>query len=123
MSILSNVAVQWLIRRIPDWGGWIGTVGGGLLLFYNSLTPQQQNMINGLLQGNWQDITLGSLVPFAILVYSQIISFRATTKPETVTQTPDGTTVAVPTHYNTESVEAGRTKPPKKTLFDILRGN
>jgi len=86
MSVFNSVAVQWAVRRVLDYGGWIGTLGGGLLLFYTNLTPGQQSMIEGLLAGNWQDITLGSLVPFSVLVYSQIISFRATVKPQAVVE-------------------------------------
>lgn len=84
--MLNNVAVQWAIRRVLDYGGWIGTLAGGLILFYSQLTPGQQGLISGLLQGNWQDITLGSLVPFLVLVYSQVISFRATVKPQAVVE-------------------------------------
>lgn len=84
--MIQSVATQWFIRRILDWGGWVGTIGGGLFWFYSQLTPSQQALIGGLLEGNWQDITLGSLVPFLVLVYSQVVSFRSTNRAQAVVE-------------------------------------
>lgn len=123
MIDLNNVAVQWGLRRVLDWGGWIGTVGGGLALFYASLTPSQQNMINGLLQGNWQDITLGSLIPFLILIWSQVISFRATVKPQAIVE-EDGklvTNTLTPAKEN-EVKKTVEHVSSRKTLWDIIKG-
>lgn len=122
--MLNNVAVQWAIRRVFDYGGWIGTFAGGLFLFYNGLTPSQQNIINGLLQGNWQDITLGSIIPFMVLVYSQIVSFRATVKPQAVVE-EDGklvTNTLAPAKER-EVKQAVEHVSSRKSLLDILKGN
>lgn len=121
--MFNNVATQWLIRRIPDWGGWLGTIFGGLGLFYFNLTPAQQAMVSGLLQGNWQDITLGSIVPFAILVYSQIVSRRATVKPQAVVE-EDGRLVSNPLAPAKEKEVAETVKNVRtgKTLIEILTG-
>lgn len=121
--MLNNVAIQWLLRRIPDWGGWIGSIAGGLWLLYAGLTPAQQNMINGLLAGNWQDITLGSLVPFLVLIYSQIISFRATVKPQAIVEEGGKlvTNTLAPAKER-EVKEAVKHVSSRKTLVDILKG-
>jgi len=84
-SILSQVALGWLGRRALDWGGWLGTIVVAGVTFYNQLTPGQQDVISRVFSGNWQEITLGSVVPFLVLVWSQVLSFRATTKPQVVT--------------------------------------
>lgn len=93
-SFFASVAVQWFLRRILDWGGWLG----GFLLFvintYNSLPPPLQVAVVAVIEGHWQDITLGSLIPLGALVWSQIQSFRATVKPQIVTS--DGQQVALP---------------------------
>lgn len=124
MGFLNNVAVQWAIRRIFDYGGWVGTIAGGLAFFYAGLTPSQQALISGLLAGNWQDITLGSLVPFLVLVYSQIISFRSTVKAQAIVE-ENGKLVTntLTPKKETEVAETVRNVSSKKTLFDILRGN
>lgn len=106
-SILSNVRIQWLIRRIPDWGGWIGTFVMAVVGFYGTLSPGNQEIVNHLLSGNWQSITLGALVPFIVLVYSQVISLRATAKPKQVEKV-GGKPVEV--------------TAPRKSLIDILQG-
>ena len=121
--MLNNVAVQWAIRRVLDYGGWIGTLGGGLLLFYSQLSPSQQNLVGGLLQGNWQDITLGSLFPFIVLVYSQVISFRATVKPQAVVE--ENGKLVTNTLAPAKEREVAKTVvnvSSKKNLLDILLG-
>lgn len=124
MGFLSGVAAQWAFRRVLDWGGWIGTIAGGLAVFYASLTPSQQGIVSGLLAGNWQDITLGSIVPFLVLVYSQIISYRATVKPQAIVE-ENGKLVTntLSTAKETEVKETVKNVSSKKTLFDLLRGN
>jgi hypothetical protein len=84
-SFFSQAALGWLGRRALDWGGWLGTVALAGIGFYNQLSPSQQAVIGQVISGNWQDITLGALAPFAVLVFSQVLSFRATTKPQIVT--------------------------------------
>ena len=83
-AISSNAALGWLARRIPDWGGWLlGIIGGGLTLFMN-LDPVTQMTITRVFQGNWQEISLGSLVGIAMLAFSQWRSWRATVNPHVV---------------------------------------
>lgn len=93
-SFFASVAVQWFLRRILDWGGWLGTFLLGVIGFYNSLPPPLQAAIVTVVQGHWQDITLGSVIPLLGLIWSQIQSFRATVKPQIVTS--DGKQVALP---------------------------
>jgi len=83
-SFLSSIAVQWFLRRILDWGGWIGITLLGVINFYNALPPPLQAAIVTVIEGRWQDITLGSLIPLGGLIWSQIQSFRATVKPQVV---------------------------------------
>lgn len=124
MGFLNGVAVQWAFRRVLDYGGWIGTFAGGLALFYAGLTPSQQSLISGLLAGNWQDITLGSLVPFLVLVYSQVISYRATVKPQAVVE-ENGKLVTntLSAAKENEVKETVKNVSSRKTLFDLLKGN
>lgn len=124
-SILSNVAVQWLVRRVPDWGGWIGTFAMAVVGFYSTLTPGNQEIVNSLISGNWQNITLGALLPFVVLIYSQVISFKKTVQPQVV-QTIDGTTVTTPLKEVPGelrmTVKEVTPIPRKRTLLDILLG-
>jgi hypothetical protein len=87
---VQNVILGWLGRRAVEVGGLIGTVAS----IYFALPPERQDVVNRILSGEWQDITLGAIVPFGIYVFSQVLSFRATVKPQVVT--PDGTKIALP---------------------------
>lgn len=84
-SFFASVAVQWFLRRILDWGGWLGAFLLGVINFYNALPPVAQNVVVAVIEGHWQDITIGSLIPLGALVWSQIASFRATVRPQIVT--------------------------------------
>lgn len=106
-SIYNNVAIQWLIRRVPDWGGWIGTNVALLVGIYSLLPARSQEAVMMVIEGNWQGITLGALVPIGAVVYAQVISFRSTTKPKEVEKVAG------------KSVEVSA---PRKSLWDILQG-
>ncbi len=93
-KLFTSAALGWFGRRILDWGGWLGTFVVSLIALSNSLPPSTQDSISRVLSGNWQDITLGAVIPFAIYVSSQVMSFRATTKPAVVTE--DGKKVSLP---------------------------
>ena len=86
--MFKNVVVGWLGRRALEVGGLIGMLWSA----YTVLPPSRQEIINRIFTGEWQDITLGALVPFGGYVISQVLSFRATVKPQAVT--PDGTKVS-----------------------------
>jgi hypothetical protein len=90
---IKSVVVGWLGRRILDWGGWLGTFLLVVIGLYNALPATSQAAIGSAIRGDWQDITLGALIPLAGLVVSQVMSFRATVKPQVVT--PDGEKVAM----------------------------
>ena len=80
-SLFSQAGVGWLVRRVFDWGGWIGGTLGTLLALFASLDPITQSAILTALQGRWQDVTLGGAVGFVIWGLSQWRSWRATVKP------------------------------------------
>jgi hypothetical protein len=121
MGILSSVAIGWLGRRILDWGGWLGTFLLTIIGLYNGLPPAAQQAIQAVVSGHWQDITLGSLIPLAALIWSQIASFRSTVKPQIVT--PQGEKVELdamsPTVQQT-MVATAQAAPRKRTLANII---
>lgn len=86
MSILSSVALGWFTRRILDVGGWLGMVITGAIGVYSALPPQTQAAVTQAIQGHWGDITLSSLTPLLVYLGSQVVSFRATVKPQVVTK-------------------------------------
>ncbi len=90
MNIFTGVVAGWVGRRAVEIGGLLGTAAA----FYFALPPNQQDIIQRILTGNWQDITLGAVIPFAIYLGSQVMSFRATVRPQVVTT--DGKKVALP---------------------------
>ena len=78
--MFQNVIWGWVGRRAVEIGGLLGLVWSA----YAALAPGQQDLVNRIVTGNWQDITLGALVPFLIYIGSQVLSFRATVKPQVV---------------------------------------
>jgi hypothetical protein len=103
MRILDNVAVQWLIRRIPEVGGLLLTI----VTFFAAIPPEQQAVLIAILTGQGGGLTIGAVIGLAMWVYAQIVSFQQTTKPKEVEKI-GGKPV---------EVSSG-----PKSLFDILRG-
>jgi predicted flavoprotein YhiN len=124
MSILSSVALGWVGRRVLDWGGWLGTFLLTVIGLYNGLPPAAQTAVQAVLSGHWQDITLGSLIPMAALVWSQIASFRATVRAQIVT--PQGAKVELdqlpPAAQQDVLVTASQAKPRRTIANAVLDG-
>lgn len=102
-SILNNVAVQWLIRRIPE--------VGGLVVFLSTIIAaipaEHMATLMAIMTGQGGGLTITALIGLGMWAYAQIISFRQTTNPKEVERVA-GKSV---------EVSAGR-----KTLLDILKG-
>ena len=109
--MFQNVVWGWLGRRAVEIGGLVGLVWSA----YAALAPGQQDLVNRIVTGKWQDITLGALVPFLIYAGSQVLSFRATVKPQVVT--PDGAKTDFkklpPTTRAKVQIDAKKVTPPK----------
>lgn len=121
MSILSSVALGWFGRRVLDWGGWLGTFLLSVIGLYNSLPPVAQDAIQAVVTGHWQDITLGSLIPLAALVWSQIASFRATVRPQVVT--PAGKKVELdqlPPADQADVLVTASKAQPRRTIANVI---
>jgi len=124
MTLFSSVTVGWLGRRVLDWGGWLGSFLLSLIGIYNSLPPTTQQVVQQAISGNWKEITLGALIPIFGLVVSQVMSWRATVKPQVVTQ--EGNKVPLdalpPSVEKTAEIIATARKSAKPTLLERLRG-
>lgn len=122
--MLQNIAVQWLIRRIPDWGGWLLVPILGFLGFITSLSPSNQELVMNLLQGRWENITLGALIGFLAVIYANIISYRSTVKSQAIVS-EDGklvtNTLAPAKEREVKTVVEHVSS--RKSLLDILKGN
>lgn len=101
--MLNNVAVQWLIRRVPDWGGTITFI----VSLYLALPQEHKDTINAVLSGQGGGLTVSAVIGLGVFIYAQVISYRQTTKPKEVAKV-DGTSVEV--------------TAPRKSLWDILKG-
>ncbi|OEO32756.1 hypothetical protein VW23_009930 [Devosia insulae DS-56] len=121
-TFLSSAALGWFLRRILDWGGWLGAALLAMINFYNALPPQLQVAIAKIVAGNWREITLGAVPGLVALVWSQIQSFRATVRPQVVIDGQQLPIKKMPHREATGIEELSRTALEKrgKTLFEKL---
>lgn len=113
-AFLSSAALGWFLRRILDWGGWVGGFLLAVINFYNALPLPLQGVVVQVVEGNWQSITLGAVPGLIALVWSQIQSYRATTRAQVVV---DGQQLAIdkmPTREATGVEELTRTALGKR---------
>ena len=121
--MLQSVAIQWLIRRIPDWGGWLAVPVLAVISFFAGLTPAQQELVTNLLEGNWERVTMGAFIGFLPVIYANIISFRATNKPQAVVE-ENGKLVTntLAPKKEKEVADVVTNVSSRKTLLDIVLG-
>ncbi len=117
-SILSSAVVGWLLRRVLEVGGLIGT---GLTIWSN-LPPELQHTVLAFLTAKWETVTLGSLVPLVIALWGYVWSFVSTRRDQVVI---DGKQVPLkeldPSPQKTAVEEIARTAISKRrTLVDLL---
>ena len=101
--MFQSVAIQWLIRRVPDWGGTIMFLAS----IYAALPDQHKATIGAILTGQGGGLTVSAIIGLGAFVYAQVISYRSTVKPKEVEKVA-GTAVEV--------------SAPRKSLFDVLKG-
>lgn len=103
MRILDNVAVQWLIRRIPEVGGLIITITA----IIQAIPPEHLATIVAILAGQGGGLTVTAVIGLFLWLYAQIVSYRQTTRAKEVEKI-GGKPV---------EVSSGR-----KSLIDVLTG-
>jgi len=115
MTFGTNVALGWLLRRIPDVGGWLTAV----LSIYAAMPPDLQAAVWDILQGKGGALTLTAYAGLAAFVWGQFQSFRATTQTQIVA---DGQKVVPAEAAKPQVKTAAQQITPKrrKTLLDAL---
>ena len=117
--MLNNVAVQWALRRVPEFAGIIVT----LITFYNSIPPQYQDTILKVASGQGGGLTVSAVIGLALWLYAQVVSFRATNRPQAVV-VEDGKLVTntLAPKKEKEVADVVTNVSSKKTLLDIILG-
>ncbi|KQU96424.1 hypothetical protein [Devosia sp. Root105] len=94
--------------------GWIG----GLLTLYGLMPHEVQQTVLAILGGRWGDVSLAAAGGFIVWAFTQWRSYRATVKPQIVTEDgkqaefrelPEGTANAVEQFAQTAILRRGET--------------
>lgn len=119
MGILSNVAVQWLIRRVPEWGGILAIIIGAIAL----APPDVSGTINAILTGQGGGQSVAAWIGLISWVYAQVISYRSTVRPQAVVE--EGGKLVTNTlapKKEKEVADVVTNVNSRKTLLEILLG-
>lgn len=82
-ALASNVAMGWIGRRVGEIAALVATIAPVFL----SLPPAYQDAFWEILQGRGGELTLATYVGIIGYVFAQWRSWRATVKPQVVTNT------------------------------------
>jgi hypothetical protein len=115
-SFFSSVAAKWLLRRVLEVGGLLGSGLG----WYMSLSPGAQATIANLLQHNWDKVSLAALLPLIISLWGYVWSFISTTKPHVVADGQSKPIKALPP--STQEAVKSSMRATKTTLAEKLAG-
>lgn len=117
--MIHNVIFGWVVRRVPELAGILTMV----FSLYGSLPPQHQETVWSVLQGEGGGLTISTVIGLAIYVGSQVMSFRATVRPQVVTEQGEKIkTKQIPVTKKTEIERAARASPETPTVFEKLLG-
>lgn len=105
----------WLFRRALEMGGIIGAI----LAAWNGLPPGIQDAVLMLLSRNWENITLGALIPIAVAAWGYIWSFISSIRPQVVA---DGKQIMIEAGSTAESKVKviAQSAPKPRTLLEHL---
>lgn len=87
-SLATNVILGWLWRRAQELGSFIAV----LAPIYAYLPQEQKDTIHAILTGQGGGVSISALIGLGWWAWTQIQSFKATTKPQVVV---DNTRVAI----------------------------
>lgn len=121
MNVFDNIAAQWIIRRLLEVGGWLGAVAS----IFVGLPPEHQAVVIAIITGQGGGLTISAAIGLAVYLYSQVLSWRATVRPQVITEYA-GRPVQVPLEQlpardRQVVTEAARARP-RRTLLDVLLG-
>lgn len=98
-AISSNVIVGWIARRVLEVGGWFAAV----IPLFMAMPPEHQAVILAILSGQGGGLSVAAVIGFVVYLWSQIMSWRSTVRPQVVTS--DNKRLTVPTLTEAEARE------------------
>lgn len=81
-AVSQNAATGWVARRVLEVGGWLGAVVPMIM----ALPPEHQAVIVAILTGQGGSLSIAAVIGFGVYIWSQIMSYRETVKPQVVTK-------------------------------------
>ena len=79
-GLAGNVVVGWIRRRLLEVAGLVGAI----LPFIMAMPPEQQAIIIAVLTGQGGGLSIAAVFGFAVYVFGQWRSWRATVNPHVV---------------------------------------
>lgn len=118
LAVTQNVLLGWLLRRVQELVAWVA----GLAPLFLMLPPEHQALIVAVLQGQGGGYSVSAYIGFAMYLWSQWQSYRATVRPQVVTGS--GRKIALDPYTRAASeIEArASTAPRPRTLWERITG-
>lgn len=118
LAVSQNVLLGWLWRRLQELVAW----AAGLVPLFLMLPPEHQALIVAVLQGQGGGYSISAYIGFAMYLWSQWQSLRATIKPQVVTS--GGRKIALDPNTRAASrIEAEAAVAPRpRSLWERLTG-
>ncbi|MHA6690614.1 hypothetical protein [Devosia sp. A449] len=114
LAIAQNVLLGWLWRRLQE----LVAFTAGLAPLFLMLPPEHQALIVAVLQGQGGGYSISAYAGFAMYLWSQWQSYRATVRPQVVTV--EGKKLPLTPTGSKEAEAVARLAPAPRTLWDRL---
>jgi len=110
-TLATNVVLGWLWRRLQELLG----VGLALASFYAAMPPDAQAAVSAILTGRGGGLTVTAAVGLLWYIWTQLQSWKATTRPQIVTS--DKTKITLPTLSKDEALAVAKAQTGRDHTF------
>lgn len=116
IAVAQSVVLGWLWRRLQELVAFVA----GLAPFFMMLPPEHQALLMAILQGQGGGYSISAYVGFALYLWTQWQSFRATVKPQVVTTEGRKVTLDKGSQAASRADAVAATAPQPRTLWERL---
>lgn len=115
-NFFQNAAAGWVWRRTQE----LGSLGGVALSFYLAAPPEMQAVVVAIITGKGGGLTVTAVIAFGWYVWTQIQSYRATTRAQVVTGEGKKIVIAPNTRAASEIEAKAVVAPKPRTLWERI---
>ena len=116
IAVAQNVVLGWLWRRLQELVAFVA----GLAPLFLMLPPEHQDLVVAVLRGQGGGYSVSAYLGFGLWIWSQWQSYRATVKPQIVTERGQKAELPKGSNASRQAEAVAAAAPRPRTLWERL---